>query len=166
MFLITIDGPAGSGKTTLAEMIHENLAKGGESVATIHMDDLYAGWDLALSPQLTQTLEQILKTYFERRQIQIPQYDWLEERFSSPITIDSPNVLILEGVGSGQKITRDSADIKLWIEAPREIAFARVLERDGENIRPQMQQWQVRESAHFLEEGTKSAADYQVKSAP
>ena len=166
MFLITIDGPAGSGKTTLAEMIHENLAKGGESVATIHMDDLYAGWDLALSPQLTQTLEQILKSYFERRQIQIPQYDWLEERFSSPLTIDSPDVLILEGVGSGQKITRDSADIKLWIEAPREIAFARVLERDGENICPQMQQWQVRESAHFLEEGTKSAADYQVKSAP
>jgi len=166
MFLITIDGPAGSGKTTLAEMIHENLAKGGESVATIHMDDLYAGWELALSPELTQSLEQILTTYFERGQIQIPQYDWLEERFSSPLTINSPNVLILEGVGSGQKITRDSADIKLWIEAPREIAFARVLERDGENIRPQMQQWQVRESAHFLEEGTKSAADYQVKSAP
>ena len=166
MFLITIDGPAGSGKTTLAEVIHENLAKGGESVATIHMDDLYAGWDLALSSELTQSLEQILKAYFERRRIQIPQYDWLEERFSSPLTIDSPNVLILEGVGSGQKITRDSADIKLWIEAPREIAFARVLERDGENIRPQMQQWQLRESAHFLEEGTKSAADYQVKSAP
>ena len=166
MFLITIDGPAGSGKTTLAEVIHENLAKGGESVATIHMDDLYAGWDLALSSELSQSLEQILKAYFERRQIQIPQYDWLKERFSSPLTIDSPNVLILEGVGSGQKITRDSSDIKLWIEAPREIAFARVLERDGENIRPQMQQWQVRESAHFLDEGTKSAADYQVKSAP
>jgi len=166
MFLITIDGPAGSGKTTLAEVIHENLAKGGESVATIHMDDLYAGWDLALSSELTQSLEQILTAYFERGRIQIPQYDWLEERFSSPLTINSPNVLILEGVGSGQKITRDSADIKLWIEAPREIAFARVLERDGENIRPQMQQWQVRESAHFLEEGTKSAADYQVKSAP
>ena len=166
MFLITIDGPAGSGKTTLAEVIHENLAKGGESVATIHMDDLYAGWDLALSPGLAQSLEQILKAYFESGQIQIPQYNWIEERFSSPLTIDSPDVLILEGVGSGQKITRDSADIKLWIEAPREIAFARVLERDGENIRPQMQQWQVRESAHFLEEGTKSAADYQVKSAP
>jgi len=166
MFLITIDGPAGSGKTTLAEVIHENLAKGGESVATIHMDDLYAGWDLALSSELTQSLEQILKAYCKRGQIQIPQYDWLEERFSSPLTIDSPDVLILEGVGSGQKITRDSSDIKLWIEAPREIAFARVLERDGENIRPQMQQWQVRESAHFLEEGTKSAADYQVKSAP
>jgi uridine kinase len=166
MFLITIDGPAGSGKTTLAEIIHENLAKGGESVATIHMDDLYAGWDLALSPGLTQSLEQILKAYCERGQIQIPQYDWLEERFSSPLTIDSPDVLILEGVGSGQKFSRDSADIKLWIEAPQEIAFARVLERDGENIRPQMQQWQLRESAHFLEEGTKSAADYQVKSAP
>jgi len=166
MFLITIDGPAGSGKTTLAEIIHENLAKGGESVATIHMDDLYAGWDLALSPELSYSLEQILKAYCERGRIQIPQYDWLEERFSSPLTIDSPDVLILEGVGSGQKITRDSADIKLWIEAPREIAFARVLERDGENIRPQMQQWQLRESAHFLKEGTKSAADYQVKSAP
>jgi len=166
MYLITIDGPAGSGKTTLAEIIHENLAKSGESIATIHMDDLYAGWDLALSPALTHSLDQILTSWSVGGSMRIPQYNWIEERFSSPLTIDSPDVLILEGVGSGQKITRDSADIKLWIEAPQEIAFARVVERDGENIRPQMELWQMRESVHFLEEGTKSAADYQVKSAP
>jgi uridine kinase len=166
MFLITIDGPAGSGKTTLAEQIHDCISKSGESVATIHMDDLYSGWDHALSPALTDSLKEILKAYEAGRELKIPQYDWVARSFGDPLTIDSPDVLILEGVASGQKITRDSADIKLWIEAPREIAFARVLERDGENIRLQMQQWQIRESVHFLEEGTKSAADYQVKSAP
>ena len=166
MFLITIDGPAGSGKTTLAEQIHDCISKSGESVATIHMDDLYSGWDHALSPALTDSIKEILNAYETGSDLLIPQYNWVARSFSDPLTITSPAVLIIEGVGSGERVTRKSADIKLWIEAPAEIALARVLARDGENFRAQMQNWQLQEAEHFLKEGTKSAADYQVKSAP
>ena len=53
--IIAIDGPAGSGKTTLAERLSQNFPE--RPIAIIHMDDLYAGWNDALTPTLTRTLE-------------------------------------------------------------------------------------------------------------
>ena len=42
--LVCVDGPAGSGKTTLADRLVTAL---GPGAAVVHMDDLYAGWTLA-----------------------------------------------------------------------------------------------------------------------
>ena len=54
--IVAIDGPAGSGKTTLASRIASTWVD--ENVVTIHMDDLYDGWENALSERLTRTLVQ------------------------------------------------------------------------------------------------------------
>ncbi|MEY3649405.1 MAG: hypothetical protein RL370_108, partial [Actinomycetota bacterium] len=62
MSLIAIDGRAGAGKTTLAASIYEELSE-DKTVAVIHMDDLYDGWENALSERLTQTLESIVKSH-------------------------------------------------------------------------------------------------------
>jgi uridine kinase len=48
-FIITIDGPAGSGKTTLAQKLVNDLS----DAQVIHMDDLYEGWNDPLSAKLT-----------------------------------------------------------------------------------------------------------------
>ncbi len=166
MYLITIDGPAGSGKTTLASLIHDLLASEGENVLTIHMDDLYPGWDGAFTEHVSKSLTSILEQARTLNEIQIPQYDWISGRFMEPLSCPTPSTLIIEGVGSGQKATQGSADLKLWIEAPSDIALARVLERDGEAIREEMVHWQFREVEHFRSENTESAADYRIKSAP
>jgi len=164
--LITIDGPAGSGKTTLAGLIEDALRGEGFSVATIHMDDLYDGWDLALSDSLTQTLASILDQFAHAPTITIPQYDWRLAKYGPSQVFETPSHLILEGVGSGQRITRARADIKLWVEAPSDVALKRVLDRDGNELFEEMRLWQGREASHFLAQATKSAADYRVKSAP
>ena len=164
--LITIDGPAGSGKTTLAGLIQDALVRDGVEVLTIHMDDLYNGWEKALDSSLTESLEKLMKGLSGSDYLNVPQYNWSEGRFGEPLVLPTPQVLILEGVGSGQRVTRTMAEIKLWIEAPLDLALQRVLTRDGIQIREKMQQWQLREAEHFLLEGTKSAADYRVKSAP
>ena len=58
--IIAIDGPAGSGKTTLSFALEAALTQ--FTVVTIHMDALYQGWDDALTTTLTRNLEnQILK---------------------------------------------------------------------------------------------------------
>ena len=44
--IIVIDGPAGSGKTTLAKSLSRLL----ENCPIIHMDEIYDGWENALSP--------------------------------------------------------------------------------------------------------------------
>ena len=164
--LITIDGPAGSGKTTLAELIEDSLKRSGDDVLTIHLDDLYNGWEEALGSSLTKALETILQDFSRGAELTVPQFDWSKNRYKEPKVLARPSILILEGVGSGQRITRSHADIKLWVEAPADLALSRVLGRDGEAIRPEMELWQIRELEHFALEETASAADYRVKSAP
>jgi len=166
MFIISIDGPAGSGKTSLAAMIEASLASDGEAVYTIHMDDLYNGWSQALTQQLTDSLKEIIRGAKERAILKVPQFDWARGVFGEPLTLPAPTTLILEGVGSGQRVIRDQVSISLWLEAPRELALARTLQRDGEENYRLMARWQIDEAEHFEIEASESAADYRVKSAP
>lgn len=60
--IIAIDGPAGAGKTTLAHEIFLALSTSA-SVQVIHMDDLYDGWDNALSGDLTKVLSYLVEQH-------------------------------------------------------------------------------------------------------
>ena len=70
--IITIDGCAGAGKTTLAEKIEADF----EDVVTIHMDDLYRGWLLTLGPTLTRELISILDQLSEGGVVTYNKFDW------------------------------------------------------------------------------------------
>ncbi len=58
--IIAVDGPAGAGKTTLAKKIESAL--GYKSVHVIHMDNLYDGWENALTQTLTKAGFAIIAT--------------------------------------------------------------------------------------------------------
>ena len=70
--VITIDGPAGSGKTTLAKDLESEL----NSVHTIHMDDLYEGWSSTLTSQLTLKLLNILESVKNQGEVIYSPFDW------------------------------------------------------------------------------------------
>ena len=53
--IVAIDGPAGAGKTTLANRLKENIQD--SSIEIIHMDDLYDGWQNSLTPALGKVLD-------------------------------------------------------------------------------------------------------------
>src|SRR5690606_19861061 len=42
--VVLVDGPAGSGKTTLAAALEAAAGERGTGCTVVHMDDLYAGW--------------------------------------------------------------------------------------------------------------------------
>jgi uridine kinase len=158
---ISIDGPAGSGKTTLARRISENFEDG--SVLTIHMDDLYNGWEDALTAQLTLTLvNQILAPASQGKAVGYRKYDWLSMSFGELISHPCPTLLILEGVGSGQKATRAFTDELIWIDVDLEVGLQRVLRRDGDYLENEMRIWQIREQAHFESENTRDCATIRV----
>jgi len=158
---ISIDGPAGSGKTTLAKRIAQAFTSG--PVATIHMDDLYNGWEDALTIQLSRTLtNQILAPISQGKSFSYRKYDWLKRGFSEFTSIPLPALLILEGVGSGQKVTRKYTDEAIWIEVESEVGLQRVLNRDGGYLETEMRVWQLREQEHFKVENTRDCATIRV----
>lgn len=154
--IIAIDGPAGAGKTTLANRISKQVA----GVTTIvHMDDLYDGWENALTAQLTRTLtQQILTPVKAGKSFGYRKYDWFSKSFGAVETFPAPQLLILEGVGSGQKSCAPFLDQLIWIDIQSEIGLARVLNRDGDYLRNEIMVWQIREADHFERENTRDRA--------
>ena len=159
--LVTIDGPAGSGKTSLAAQLSSRI-----SATIIHMDDLYDGWEDPLGSALTLLLQEsllpALKLLRRGEPFQLPHYNWhtREWYLSDPYPIS--DVTILEGVGAGQRLLRPSVSLALWIEAPEKVARMRVLERDGYAIADEMERFHRFEQEHFAKEESKSAADYHL----
>ena len=156
--VITIDGPAGSGKTTLAKDLESEL----NSVHTIHMDDLYEGWGSTLTSQLTLKLLNILESVKNQGEVIYSPFDWGTGKLEPELRISAPTYLIIEGVGSGQLAVRDSASLALWIEVPDQMGLARVIERDGPSVVDYMPAFLVAQNIHFEKEGTKKSADYHL----
>jgi uridine kinase len=151
--IIAIDGPAGSGKTTLALQLEAALSP---RAATIHMDALYNGWSDALTPTLTRTLQnQIFTPLSLKKKIEYRPFDWFSHAPGPVITVEPPEILILEGVGSAQAVTRKYAALLIWIEVAPEVGLKRVLHRDGAEIENQMRIWQSQEANFFAKDQTR-----------
>ena len=157
--IIAIDGPAGAGKTTLAHDLKLALAQ-KFSISEIHMDDLYDGWENALTPHLADVLTHIVSAHKKSLPISLSRYDWNTATFHEAVEIEKAELLILEGVGSGQMAIRDSLSALVWIDIEDSQGMARVLARDGVAIEKQMRQWLSTQAQHFRDEGTQKAADF------
>ena len=157
--VIAIDGPAGAGKTTLATNLALALAP-ELRVQIIHMDDLYDGWDNALGSRLSETLAHIVSSHKSGRKISFSKYDWAKSEFKVAEEIPDADLIILEGVGSGQGVIRDELAALLWIDIDHSFGLERVIARDGDSIKAQMQMWLTQQQQHFSREGTQNAADF------
>ena len=153
--IILIDGPAGSGKTTLSKELSEKL-----NCQVVHLDDHYNGWDEALSNDLAQVLLKIVGNFSISRPSEIPTFNWQKAKFEGSRVIEPANTLIIEGVGSGQSQIRPFASKLYWVETEPEIGLARVLERDGKEYEERIKSWQIREESHFQVERTRDFADF------
>lgn len=160
--LICVDGPAGSGKTTFATRLGAEL-----QAPIVHMDDLYEGWDGAFSPHLVERIDAWILTPLRHG---VParhlRYDWLADRFGDWIDLPDAPHLILEGVRSADRGVREHAALVAWVESAPALRLDRVIDRDGEAIRPAMLTFQEREAEHFERQQTRAAADLIVRGDP
>jgi uridine kinase len=156
--LVCIDGPAGSGKTTLADRLVTAL---GSGAAVVHMDDLYAGW--TLTGAFERLVAGVLTPLGDGRPGAYHRYDWAAERFEdAPTAVPVPEVLVVEGCGSCPRAADAWAVLRVWVEAPQPVRLARGLARDGAALEPQWLRWQETEAAEFAAEDTRARSDVVV----
>lgn len=169
-----IDGPAGSGKTSLANRVA--VALGGESsrgagtfdpavpaspsdtVQILHGDDMYEGWG-GLETLDKVLLDEVLKPRAAGQSAGFRMWDWVAGARTHFIPVPPVRYLLIEGVGVAQRDARVFANLIVYVDAPADVRLRRGLDRDGEHMRDEWERWQRLEDAHMLEHGTLAAAD-------
>jgi vacuolar-type H+-ATPase catalytic subunit A/Vma1 len=150
--LICVDGPAGSGKTTLAE---ELATLSGAGV--VHMDDLFEGW--AGLPRITAQLSSLLDPLAEGRDGSYRRWDWPADAWGGTVRVPPSPLLVLEGVGSGSLDHAHLITVLAWVEVPYDLRMSRGLERGGVGVSENWREWAIGEQEHFRRERTRERAD-------
>lgn len=160
--LVCLDGPAGSGKTSTAAALEVALRAGGHEVCVVHLDDLYEGWT-GLTPALEQRLvDQIVAPLAAGRPGRWQRYDWTRSQFAEWHDLPPPQVLVLEGCGSGALDHSAYISLLVWVEADRDTRLRRGIARDGPQVEPLWRAWMDLEDEHFARNRTRQRADVRL----
>lgn len=147
--LVLVDGPAGSGKTTLAASL------GGP---VLHLDELYAGWP-GMAAGLVQG-RSVVADVLAGREGRYRRWDWMRSRWDVWVTVTTGDRLVVEGCGAG---SLSRSGFLIWVEAARETRLTRGLARDGERFHDRWLRWQTQEDAHFAADRTRERADLALR---
>lgn len=151
--LICLDGPAGSGKTTLADA----LRSAAPDATVLHTDDLLAGWDGL--PGLAATIEAFLAPLAAGRSGHWRRWDWRASAWAETHEVRPGGLLVLEGVGSWSPGIAPLVTLLVWLDAPADVRRRRALARDGDVFAPHWEAWARDESAVLARDRTREHAD-------
>jgi uridine kinase len=156
--LVTVDGPAGSGKTTFAGRLAASLAP---DAAVVHLEDLYAGW--TTTGAVARLCAGVLRPLAEGRPGAYRRYDWHATRFrAEDVPVPPVPVLVVEGCGSSPRALDPWTTLRVWVEAPEALRTARGLARDGAHLAGEWRRWQRLEAAGFAAQDTRARADVRI----
>jgi uridine kinase len=159
--IILIDGRAGSGKSTFAEGLQQQLFRDGESAPrVIHMDNIFEGWDgLALGSDYMVRF--ILQPLARRETASWQDWSWVKNQRSSWREFSGGTPLIVEGCGSLTERSKEHADISIWLEASEETRRERWIQR--ERHLEKFDFWAAQELDFYAREKSQSLADLVIK---
>ena len=154
--LVCVDGPAGSGKTTLAAALADVV----RDAQVVHCDEMLQGWRGL--PGLAASVEHLLAPLADDGAGRWRRWDWLADGWAEWHSVAAGGLLVLEGVGSWSPAIAPLVGCLVWVEAGSDLRLARGLARDGEAMRPQWEQWRLDEDALFARLRTRAHADVLV----
>ena len=158
--IVTIDGLAGSGKTTLAALLSAELADN----TVVHLDDLYEGWTQDINVKLAERVSAwILTPLRNGLPAHYLAFDWYAGRYTQWREIPLTPYLIIEGVSAGHPEIAQRAAVNIWVDCDQSLLYNRVVSRDGEIVADDMRTWQLHEQAFFGSYNVRGNADVIVR---
>lgn len=157
--LVCIDGPAGSGKTTLSASLEDVVPE----AQVLHCDELLQGWHGL--PGLADTVAALLAPLSSGRPGEWRRWDWLADDWAETHVVTPGGLLVLEGVGSWSPAIAHLVGVLVWVEAASDVRLDRGIARDGEHQRELWEQWRRDEDELHARLGTRARADVLVDTA-
>ena len=174
--IIGIAGASGSGKTTIANRIHEPL---GDDAVLITHDSYYKNHDELSFEQRAKInydhpdslesdlLVKHLKMLKEGHSIEIPEYDYsLHRRKDETKKVEPRSVILVEGILIfAEPELRDMLDLKIYVDTDPDICLIRRINRDvkkrGRSLDSVLEQYinTVKPMYHEFVEPSKRYAD-------
>ncbi|MER7053858.1 MULTISPECIES: hypothetical protein [unclassified Streptomyces] len=155
--LIGVDGYAGSGKSTFAGLLAAELG----DAPVLHLDDI-ASHD-ELFDWTGRLLSQVIEPLRRGDTAHYAPYDWRARSFAASRPLPPAPVVLVEGVGAGRGALRPHLARLLWMELPREEAWARGRARDGAEQRTFWDGWIPAERRHFAGDPSRPYAHLLVR---
>src|SRR5919112_5477676 len=94
--LVCVDGPAGSGKTTLGAALRRaarDLLAADGTVALVHMDNVYAGWG-GLETGMATVATSVVEPLRYGRPGRYRRFDWHAMAFAEEHVVNPADVLV------------------------------------------------------------------------
>lgn len=150
---IGIDGRCGSGKTTLAKSLQDEL-----SCEVIHMDDFFVPKELKNEKQYSQVgrnydYDRFIKEVSKNIRIGNPFYYSVYKCHIGAIVkkryIKNSGIILIEGVYSHNPINDISYDLKIFLTIDRDTQLERLKNRDFKKFSKFIDIWIPKEEEYF-----------------
>lgn len=164
-FVISIDGPAASGKSTLANYLQKELG-----AVLFHMDDYFLPDDMKTKERLSvpggnvfyERMQQEILEHLSDNQVTYQKYDCMVMSLLPPITEMLPKFIVIEGVYSQQNSLRRYYDFTIYTTVDKKEQLDRLFKRNPRLYDRFIQEWLPLEEDYFSKENIQSRSDYQV----
>lgn len=138
--IIAIDGPCGSGKTTLAEALSQEL-----DCPVIHMDQFFLRPEQRTPERLAEPggnvdrerfLTEVLIPLKEGKDFAYSPFSCRTMSLAAPVAVKASPVTIVEGSYACHPELRDAYDLRLFLAVDPAEQLRRLVMRDGEGYLP------------------------------
>ncbi|MEW1981384.1 chorismate-binding protein [Citricoccus sp. NPDC079358] len=154
--LLAIDGRSGAGKTSLA-VETAALLRPHLEVAVFHLDSIYPGWD-GLVASLDTYAHDVVAPLAQGRTARWTWWDWTADAPGRADATPPADVVILEGVGAGNRNARPHLDAVAWVAMDDGERKRRALRRDGETFAAHWDRWAAQEDTYLAGDEVAEAA--------
>ena len=165
--VIGLDGPSGSGKSSLARFLEENY-----NVLVFHTDDYFLPEERKTESRLSEPggnldYERMEKEIFEHLaedKIISNKYNCMSNKLEKRNTFITKSIILIEGVYSLHPRFRNYYDYSVFLNIDRKEQLNRILRRNGDVMLDRFKnEWIPLEDRYFSEFDLKNNVDLYIK---